>query len=156
MSLAGGVLTIIVMIEHKIKKNEGRPEVPYGVRIAFGGLWLLAQRFLNHLADGRQHQQDPRGEAYRHGREESCAAHRGAGHCSNHCSHGQEYVYRRGAEAAAAAPAVPWGPKVLVARKALPVGTIIDAESLPIRHGRRNSSRALIIRGFARRVMSPR
>ena len=35
-----------------------------------------------------------------------------------------------GAEAAAAAPAVPLGPKVLVARKALPVGTIIDAESL--------------------------
>ncbi len=35
-----------------------------------------------------------------------------------------------GAEAAAAAPAVPLGPKVLVARKSLPVGTIIDAESL--------------------------
>jgi pilus assembly protein CpaB len=35
-----------------------------------------------------------------------------------------------GAEAASAAPAVPMGPKVLVARKALPVGTIIDAESL--------------------------
>ena len=50
MSLAGGVLTAIVMIEHKIKKNEGRPEVPYGVAIAFGALWLLAQRFLNHFA----------------------------------------------------------------------------------------------------------
>jgi pilus assembly protein CpaB len=35
-----------------------------------------------------------------------------------------------GADAAAAAPAVPMGPKVLVARKALPVGTLIDAESL--------------------------
>ena len=35
-----------------------------------------------------------------------------------------------GAEQAAAAPAVPLGPKVLVARKELPVGTIIDAESL--------------------------
>jgi pilus assembly protein CpaB len=35
-----------------------------------------------------------------------------------------------GAEQAAAAPVVPMGPKVLVARKALPVGTIIDAESL--------------------------
>ena len=50
MSLAGGLLTLIVMIEHRIKKNEGRPEVPYGVAIAFGGLWLLAQRFLNHFA----------------------------------------------------------------------------------------------------------
>jgi pilus assembly protein CpaB len=34
-----------------------------------------------------------------------------------------------GAQQAAAAPVVPVGPKVLVARKALPVGTIIDAES---------------------------
>ena len=50
MSLAGGVLTVIVMIEHKVRKNAGRPEVPYGVAIAFGALWLLAQRFLNHFA----------------------------------------------------------------------------------------------------------
>jgi len=35
-----------------------------------------------------------------------------------------------GAEQANAAPVVPAGPKVLVARKALPVGTIIDAEAL--------------------------
>ena len=35
-----------------------------------------------------------------------------------------------GADAATAAPAVPMGPKILVARKSLPVGTIIDAESL--------------------------
>src|ERR1043165_3812580 len=35
-----------------------------------------------------------------------------------------------GPEEAAAAPAVPVGPKVLVAKKALPVGTIIDAEAL--------------------------
>ena len=34
------------------------------------------------------------------------------------------------AQAAAATAAVPVGPKVLVARKELPVGTIIDAESL--------------------------
>jgi prepilin peptidase CpaA len=50
MSIAGGLLTLIVMIEHHLKKKEGRPEVPYGVAIAFGGLWLLAQRFLNHFA----------------------------------------------------------------------------------------------------------
>ncbi len=35
-----------------------------------------------------------------------------------------------GAQQANAAPAVPVGPKVLVAKKALPVGTIIDADSL--------------------------
>ena len=35
-----------------------------------------------------------------------------------------------GAQQANAAPAVPLGPKVLVAKRALPVGTIIDADSL--------------------------
>src|SRR4029078_727164 len=35
-----------------------------------------------------------------------------------------------GAQQAQAAPVVPMGPKVLVARKALPVATIIDAEAL--------------------------
>ena len=35
-----------------------------------------------------------------------------------------------GAQQAAAAPAVPQGPKILVAKKAMPVGTIVDAESL--------------------------
>ena len=49
-SLFGGLLTLVVAVLHKIKRKEGRPEVPYGVAIAFGGLWLLAQRFLNHFA----------------------------------------------------------------------------------------------------------
>src|SRR5688572_29203870 len=35
-----------------------------------------------------------------------------------------------GADQASAAPAVPVGPKILVARKSLPVGTIIDQEAL--------------------------
>jgi len=50
MSLAGGVLTLIVAALHKWRGKEGRPEVPYGIAIAAGGLWLLAQRFLNHFA----------------------------------------------------------------------------------------------------------
>ena len=50
MSLAGGVLTLVVLGLHRARKKEGRPEVPYGVAIAFGGLWLLAQRFLNQFA----------------------------------------------------------------------------------------------------------
>jgi prepilin peptidase CpaA len=49
-SLAGGVLTVVVAGLHKYQRKQGRPEVPYGVAIAFGGLWLLAQRFLNHFA----------------------------------------------------------------------------------------------------------
>lgn len=58
MSLAGGVLTLIVLLLHK-KRGKApidgdapavRPEVPYGVAIAFGALWILAQRFLNQFA----------------------------------------------------------------------------------------------------------
>ena len=49
-SLAGGVLTLGVLAWHRIQRREGRPEVPYGVAIAFGGLAILAQRFLNQFA----------------------------------------------------------------------------------------------------------
>lgn len=50
MSIAGGLLTLLVVGIHRARKNEGRPEVPYGVAIAAGGMWLLAQRFLNQFA----------------------------------------------------------------------------------------------------------
>ena len=50
MSLAGGVLTLVVLALHRAKRREGRPEIPYGVAIAFGGLAILAQPFLNHFA----------------------------------------------------------------------------------------------------------
>jgi prepilin peptidase CpaA len=50
MSLAGGVLTLAVLAWHRAKRREGRPEIPYGVAIAFGGLAILAQPFLNHFA----------------------------------------------------------------------------------------------------------
>ena len=50
MSIAGGVLTLAVIGLHRFRKKPGRPEIPYGVAIAFGGLWILAQRFLNHFA----------------------------------------------------------------------------------------------------------
>ena len=50
MSLAGGLLTLIVAALHKMRGREGRPEVPYGIAIAAGAMWLLAQRFLNHFA----------------------------------------------------------------------------------------------------------
>ena len=48
-SLAGGVLTLGILAWHKAKRREGRPEIPYGVAIAFGGLAILTQRFLNQF-----------------------------------------------------------------------------------------------------------
>jgi len=50
MSLAGGVLTVAVLAWHRFKRRGGRPEIPYGVAIAFGGLAILTQRFLNQFA----------------------------------------------------------------------------------------------------------
>jgi prepilin peptidase CpaA len=50
MSIAGGLLTLVVLLVHRLRKKEGRPEVPYGVAIAIGGLAILAQRFLNQFA----------------------------------------------------------------------------------------------------------
>ena len=50
MSIGGGVLTLVVLILHRVKKKAGKPEVPYGVAIAFGALAILVQRFLNQFA----------------------------------------------------------------------------------------------------------
>jgi prepilin peptidase CpaA len=48
-SIAGGVVTLVVLAWHWARKREGRPEIPYGVAIAFGGLAILTQRFLNQF-----------------------------------------------------------------------------------------------------------
>jgi prepilin peptidase CpaA len=50
MSVAGGFLTLIIVAAHRLRSKEGRPEIPYGIAIAIGGLVILAQRFLNQFA----------------------------------------------------------------------------------------------------------
>jgi prepilin peptidase CpaA len=50
MSLAGGALTLGIVAWHRATRREGRPAIPYGVAIAFGGLAILTQRFLNQFA----------------------------------------------------------------------------------------------------------
>jgi prepilin peptidase CpaA len=50
MSIAGGVLTLVMLVLHRVRRRPGRPEIPYGVAIAIGGLAILAQRFLNQFA----------------------------------------------------------------------------------------------------------
>jgi prepilin peptidase CpaA len=49
MSLAGGVLTVAMMIAHRMAKAAGKPEIPYGIAIAFGGFWLIGERILNQF-----------------------------------------------------------------------------------------------------------
>jgi prepilin peptidase CpaA len=50
MSIAGGVLTLVVVAVHRLRSQTGRPQIPYGVAIAVGGLAILTQRFLNQFA----------------------------------------------------------------------------------------------------------
>jgi prepilin peptidase CpaA len=49
MSVAGGVLTLVMLLRHKLARKAGQLEIPYGVAIAFGGLWLISERFLNQF-----------------------------------------------------------------------------------------------------------
>lgn len=46
MALAGGVLTIIMGAWHFLRRQKDRLAIPYGVAIAFGGLWVLAANYL--------------------------------------------------------------------------------------------------------------
>jgi prepilin peptidase CpaA len=49
MSIAGGLLTLAMALRHKLARADGKLEIPYGVAIAFGGLWLISERFLNQF-----------------------------------------------------------------------------------------------------------
>ncbi|PZO87964.1 MAG: peptidase [Sphingomonas sanxanigenens] len=49
MSVAGGVLTLGMLIMHKIRKSNRNLEIPYGVAIAFAGLWVIAERYFNQF-----------------------------------------------------------------------------------------------------------
>lgn len=43
VAVAGGVLTLALLIRHRLRKREGRPEIPYGVAIAVGAAVMLAE-----------------------------------------------------------------------------------------------------------------
>ena len=49
MSSAGGVVTLVMVIERAFKKTAGRIEVPYGIAIAFAGLLALREPLLNQF-----------------------------------------------------------------------------------------------------------
>jgi len=49
MSVAGAILTLVMVGRHRLLHAEGRPEIPYGVAIAAGGLWVITEPFLNHF-----------------------------------------------------------------------------------------------------------
>ena len=49
MSLAGGAITIVMLVAHKIRKIEERPEIPYGVAIALATAPLITERYIYHF-----------------------------------------------------------------------------------------------------------
>ncbi len=49
MSLAGGVLTLAMLVYHKIRKFEGKPEIPYGIAISFAGLIIFCEHYINQF-----------------------------------------------------------------------------------------------------------
>lgn len=50
MALAGGGITLVILISQRWRPNADRPEVPYGVAIAIGGLWVIANGLLTTSA----------------------------------------------------------------------------------------------------------
>ena len=46
MAVLGGVVTLVTLVIHKIRKRSGPPEVPYGVAISIAGVWVLANDLL--------------------------------------------------------------------------------------------------------------
>ena len=49
MSVIGGALTLVMLLEHKLSKNSRVLEIPYGVAIAAAGLLGLREPLLNQF-----------------------------------------------------------------------------------------------------------
>ncbi len=49
MSIAGGIVTIVMMIERAIARNNKQIEIPYGVAIAIAGILAVREPLFNHF-----------------------------------------------------------------------------------------------------------
>ncbi len=49
MSVLGGGLTLVLMIEHRVRRKTGNVEIPYGVAIAIAALLAIREPILNHF-----------------------------------------------------------------------------------------------------------
>ena len=48
-SLLGALVTIVFVMIHKAKQQDGKARIPYGVAIALAGLWIAGERIFNHF-----------------------------------------------------------------------------------------------------------
>ncbi len=46
MAVLGGVVTLATLAIHRLRKQGGAPEVPYGIAISVAGLWVFANDLL--------------------------------------------------------------------------------------------------------------
>jgi len=49
MSLVGGVVTLVLVIEARLKRNKQVLEIPYGVAIAIAGLLWIREPIINQF-----------------------------------------------------------------------------------------------------------
>ena len=49
MSLLGGALTVLLVVERLVRRKDGNIEIPYGVAIALAGLVAIREPLFNHL-----------------------------------------------------------------------------------------------------------
>jgi prepilin peptidase CpaA len=49
MAIVGGLLTLIFGAWHIARRQQGRIAIPYGIAIAFAGLWTIASQYLPTL-----------------------------------------------------------------------------------------------------------
>ena len=50
MSLAGGALTLALLVIHRMRRREERLEIPYGLAIAFAALVVICKQYFNQFA----------------------------------------------------------------------------------------------------------
>lgn len=49
MSLLGGALTLLLLVDRLVRRKDGAIEIPYGVAIALAGLFAIREPLFNHL-----------------------------------------------------------------------------------------------------------
>lgn len=51
MAVSGGLLTLAMVFHHRWTRRLGKPEIPYGIAISIGGLWVVLNEILTLLAE---------------------------------------------------------------------------------------------------------
>jgi len=49
MSIIGGILTVLMLVRHKMSRSQAPLEIPYGIAISLAGLWVIYERNLNQF-----------------------------------------------------------------------------------------------------------